>query len=545
MSLITHRSNAFLAFFPLVLLVGLAPSAAQTISDQAKLIASDAADLDLSGSSVSLSGNTAVFGSPSDRATPFGQGAAYVFVSSGSTWTQQAKLVASDAAGEDRLGSSVAISGDTAVVGAPGVNINPLGTGDEGAAYVFVRSGTTWTQQAKLVANDATDGDLLGSSVSIAGDTIVVGARSTLATPNGQGAAYVFVRSGTVWTQQAKLVASDAAGEDHLGSSVSISGDTVIVGAPHVDLNPLGAGGEGAAYVFVRSGTTWTQQAKLVASDAADGDSLGSSASISGDTVVVGAPQANVNPLGFGNEGAGYVFVRSGTTWTQQAKLVASDAADDDSLGSSVSISGGTVAVGAPHANLNPLGLGDEGAGYAFARSGTVWTQSAKLIASDAADDDLLGSSVSLSGSTAILGAPGVDLAPALDNEGAAYAFCVSTASASFRNAGSNPASYTCSAPVLGASWSGTVDLSTSGHSSAYLYAFSTQSSLVQPQGQVLLGNGRIARVGPVAGPLALFSFAVPSSLSLCGFHLTTLALHVGAVSPFALSNAMDLVVGP
>ena len=230
-------------------------------------------------------------------------------------------------------------------------------------------------------------------------------------------------------------------------------------------------------------------------------------------------------------------------TITDQAKLVASDAADDDLLGSSVSISGNTVVVGAPHVDLNPLGMGNEGAGYAFVRSGTIWTQQAKLIASDAADDDLLGSSVSLSGSTAVMGAPGVDLA-VLSDEGAAYAFCVSPAAASFRNAGSNPASYTCNAPVLGGSWSGTVDLSTTGHSSAYLYAFSTQSSFVLPQGQVLLGSGRIARLGPVAGPLALFSFTVPSDLSLCAFHLTTLALHVGTVSPFALSNAMDLVVG-
>src|SRR5262249_16398114 len=150
-----------------------------------------------------------------------------------------------------------------------------------------------------------------------------------------------------------------------------------------------GMGDEGAAYVFVRSGTTWTQQAKLVAGDAADGDSLGSSVSISGDTAAAGAPHVDLNPLGMGDEGAGYALQRSATTWTQHAKLVASDAADSDSLGSSVSVSGDNVMLGAPHANLNPLGMGDEGAGYAFTRSGTVWTQRAKLIASDAADSDL------------------------------------------------------------------------------------------------------------------------------------------------------------
>jgi hypothetical protein len=116
--------------------------------------------------------------------------------------------------------------------------------------------------------------------------------------------------------------------------------------------------------------------------------------------------------------------------------------------------------------------------------------------------------------------------------------------SAAFRNAGSNPASYTCNAPVLGGNWAGTVDLSTTGHSAAYLYAFRAQGSTTLPQGQVLLGSGGIARLGPAAGPLATFSFAVPNSLALCGFHFTTQALHQGTVSRFALSNAMDLVVG-
>jgi len=119
-----------------------------------------------------------------------------------------------------------------------------------------------------------------------------------------------------------------------------------------------------------------------------------------------------------------------------------------------------------------------------------------------------------------------------------------SLASASFRNSGSNPASFTCNAPVLGASWSGTVDLTTTGHSSAYLYAFAAQTTTTLSQGQVLLGSGQLARFGPVAGPLASFSLAVPISTSLCGLHLTTQALHLGTVQPFATSNAMDLVLG-
>src|SRR6266498_3365366 len=198
------------------------------------------------------------------------------------TLSQEAKLTAGDAASGDQFGAAVGISGETAVVGAP-VGDTAAGP-NAGSAYVFVRSGTSWSQQAMLTASDAAVFDLFGRALAVSGDTAVIGAPSddTDAGPNA-GSAYVFVRSGTSWSQQAKLTASDAAASDTFGDAVGISGDTAVVGAQFGDTIA------GSAYVFVRSGTSWSQQAKLTASDAAAFAFFGAAVAISGDTVVVGA----------------------------------------------------------------------------------------------------------------------------------------------------------------------------------------------------------------------------------------------------------------
>jgi len=364
---------------------------------QAKLTASDAAEGDFFGISVSVSGDTAVVGADLDDGT----GSACVFTRSGSTWTQQAKLTASDAAEGDGFGYCVSVSGDTAVVGAD------LDDGT-GSAYVFTRSGSTWTQQAKLIASDAAWYDEFGYSVSVSGDTAVVGAYDFYSPVISSGSAYVFTRSGLTWTQQQKLTASDAEEGDYFYYSVSVSGDTLVVGA-------FGDDGTGSAYVFTRSGSTWTRQAKLTASDAAEGDGFGGSVSVSGDTAVVGA---NGDDDGGDNSGSVYVFTRSGSAWTQQAKLTASDAAAEDYFGGSVSVLGDTAAVGA---SGNDDGGSNSGSAYVFTRSGSTWTQQAKLTASDASEEDYFGRSVSVSGDTATVGAPWND-APETDS-GAAYVF--------------------------------------------------------------------------------------------------------------------------
>jgi hypothetical protein len=349
-------------------------------AQQAELSGSDTAAGDDFGYSVAISGSTAVVGAYTKECCASDMGAAYVFVRSGTNWSQQAKLTASDAAVDDFFGASVAISGSTVVVGAPGKN------SATGAAYVFARSGTAWSQQAELTASDGVANDGFGQAVAISGSTAVIGA-SAENTSTAVGAAYVFVISGGVWTQQAKMTASDAANGDDFGFWAAISGSTLVIGAPGKD------SGAGAAYVFVRSGTVWSQQSKLTASDAATGDGLGQSVAISGSTAIVGAESGN------SNTGAAYVFVRSGTNWSQQAKLTASDAASGEEFGISVAISGSTAIVGAQAKNAYT------GAGYVFSRSGTAWSQQAELTASDGATESSFGESVAISGSTAIVGA--------------------------------------------------------------------------------------------------------------------------------------------
>jgi len=434
-------------------------------SQQAYLKASNSDADDEFGSSVAVSGDTVVVGAPFEDSNALGvngdgsnnnasgSGAVYVFVRSGTTWSQQAYLKASNAAVGDRFGLSVAVSGDTVVVGAPLEDSNATGVnGDEtdnsstnsGAVYVFVRSGTTWSQQAYLKASNTDIDDGLGMSVAVSGDTVVVGAPfedSNAVGINGDGsnnsvadagATYVFTRSGTTWSQQAYLKASNTDPADRFGSSVAGSGDTVAIGAYFEDSNAVGvngdgsnnnAAGSGAVYVFVRSGTTWSQQAYLKASNTDTGDRFGYSVSVSGDTVAAGAPLEDSNATGVNgdetdnsssNSGAVYVFVRSSTTWSQQAYLKAPNTDDFDEFGHSVSASADVIAVGAPVESSNATGVNgdqsdnsslDAGATYVLVRSGTTWSQQVYLKASNSDTDDSLGRVTAVDGDTVVSGA--------------------------------------------------------------------------------------------------------------------------------------------
>ncbi|WP_132000263.1 FG-GAP repeat protein, partial [Dokdonella fugitiva] len=373
---------------------------------QGKLIAGDAQTGDQLGYSVAVSGDTAVVGAPYEDGEGNTAGAAYVFVRSGGSWSQQAKLVAGDPQANDYFGVSVALDGDTAVVGA---HYEDTGGANAGAAYVFVRSGGSWSQQAKLVAGDAQADDWFGWSVALDGDTALVGAPREDDGGSNAGAAYVFVRGGGVWSQQAKLVAGDAQLGDQLGWSVAFDGDTALVGANGED----GAGTDaGAAYVFVRSGASWEQQAKLMAVDAETNDQFGLSVALDGDTALVGAYGESAFA------GAAYVFVRSGGGWSEQAKLVAGDAQSGDQFGWSVALDGDTALVGANGEDERGT---DAGAAYVFVRNGGSWTQQTKLVAGDAQVSDWFGWSVALDGDTVLAGANGED--DGGSNAGAAYVF--------------------------------------------------------------------------------------------------------------------------
>jgi hypothetical protein len=325
---------------------------------------------------------------------------------------QQAYLKAANTETGDQFGFSVAISGDTLVVGANTEDSSATGVnGDQannsvtsaGAAYVFVRNGSEWSQQAYLKASNTESGDQFGTAVAISGDTIVVGAifeASSATGVNGNqddnstffaGAAYVFVRNGSEWSQQAYLKASNTESGDQFGDTVAISGDTIVVGAVFEDSNATGVNGNhddnsasasGAAYVFARSGTTWSQQAYLKASNTGVGDFFGDTAAISGDTIVVGAlgessDGTGVNGIQFNNSlnfsGAAYVFVRNGSEWSQQAYLKASNTDAEDRFGSAVAISGDTIVVGATGEASSATGVNGNQADNSAAQSGAAY----------------------------------------------------------------------------------------------------------------------------------------------------------------------------
>lgn len=400
-------------------------------TQQAVLQASNAQINDHFGCAVAISGDTIVVGAKGERSNAtgvngnqadtslFSAGAAYVFVRSGTTWSQQAYLKASNPGIEDIFGAAVAISGDTIVVGAANERSNASGVNGNdaddsffgaGAAYVFARNGTSWSQQAYLKASNTDRFYTFGNSVAIENDTIVVGAFREWSNATGvngnqadrsaesSGAAYVFVRDGAVWTQQAYLKASNTEEEDRFGASVAISGDTVVIGAYSEASQATGVGGNqadnsasssGAVYVFVRSGATWSQQAYLKASNTGDGDFFGASVAISADAILVGAPLEDSQATGidgdqadnsFDNAGAAYVFTRHSGTWSQQAYVKAShwtegvSAFRGDVFGSSVAISGDLLMVGAPWEGSSTTGINstpdlanwDAGAAYVF-----------------------------------------------------------------------------------------------------------------------------------------------------------------------------------
>ena len=485
------------------------PITIDPLAQQAYLKASNTEADDFFGVSVAISGDTIVVGAQGEGSnatgvnaalsgasgtqadnSASGAGAVYVFTRSAGVWTQQAYLKASNTREGHNFGRSVAISGDTIVVGASRESSNATGVNAavsggsgtqednsasvSGAAYVFTRSGGVWSQQAYLKASNTQEGDFFGQRVSISEDTIVVGAAGEDSNATGinaamdggsgtqsnnsfaqSGAAYVFTRIDGVWSQQAYLKASNTGEGDWFGDSVTISGDTIVVGADGEDSNATGvnaavSGGSGsqvdnsvadsgAAYVFTRTAGVWSQQAYLKASNTGADDWFGGYAAISGDTIVVGAYGESSNATGVnaavnggsGSQadnsvvasGAAYVFTRSAGVWTQQAYLKASNTEADDWFGDSVTISGDTIVVGADGEDSNATGVdaslsgglgsqldnsvADSGAAYVFTRSAGVWTQQTYLKASIVGVGDGFGYPVAISGDRIVVGAMG------------------------------------------------------------------------------------------------------------------------------------------
>ena len=304
---------------------GAKVEASPLITEAQKVVDADASTYDNFGWSVSASGDYALIGSPQDdNNAQQNVGSAYIFKRS-TSWTQQLQLTAGDQ--YDNFGMSVSLDGDYALVGAHRAY-------PSGAAYVFYRNGANWPQQQKLIAADSSKVSYFGRDVALSGDYALISDYYAGEFGDQRGAAYIFKRSGSSWTQQQKLTASDGADGDKFGTRVSLFGDYALIGADEADSN------RGAAYIFKRSGSFWTQQQKLIASDRASGDFFGSSVSITEDYAAIGSPNDATR------KGAVYIFARSGSTWTQRQKLVASDAATYKYFGDVVSLSTDLLVIG-------------------------------------------------------------------------------------------------------------------------------------------------------------------------------------------------------
>jgi hypothetical protein len=392
-----------------------------------KLVPTDPADNSSFGLSVAVNGAYALVGAPGVDGNGTNSGAAYLFLQSQGGldgWGQIKKLVASDADAEDVFGVSVAISGDYALVGAEGEG----GSGSKrGAAYLFYRNqggADNWGEIKKIVASDAANDDILGYSVAIDGDYLVVGADHEDGAGTNRGAAYLFYRnqgSADNWGQLFKLTADDAVDNNQFGFRVDIKGDFVVVGSPY----SAGAGtGRGAAYLFYRNqggADNWGQFRKILPTDPANDVWFGSALSIDGDLLAVGTAWEDG---GGTNRGAAYLFARNqggADNWGQLKKLAASDAHNDDFFGFDVKVDGDFVLSGALYSG----GGGTErGQVYLFSKNegGTDnWGEAQILRASDGANKDWFGSSIALDGFYLLAGATLEDGAGT--NRGAVYVF--------------------------------------------------------------------------------------------------------------------------
>ncbi len=318
---------------------------------QVELLGDDTAIGDRYGWAVAINGDTIIVGSREDDDNGGNSGSAYVFVFDGREWSQQQKLLADDGMKPDLFGFSVEINGDTAAIGA--VNVDS----QRGAVYIFTRTGSVWTQQQKLMASDGTPFDRFGTSIALEGDRIAIGSIGDDDLGSNSGSVYIFQRQDGRWSQIAKLLANDGATSDNFGKSLALQGDTLVVGVPgDDDLGPT----SGSAYVFTGSGEFWRQTQKLVASDGTDNAQFGESVSISGDRLVVGAWNDDGPASG---TGSAYFFRRDMGRWIEQAKLIASDAAQSDNLGGSLAIVGDTVVIGAQNDDDNG---NNSGSAYVF-----------------------------------------------------------------------------------------------------------------------------------------------------------------------------------
>jgi len=375
------------------------------VFEEQELAASDPQRLDFFGTGIAIQGDVLAIGASGVDTSFENTGAVYVFQWNGTLWTQIQKLTAAAGDRYDLLGESIDIDGAAIVAGARRDSTEEPSI--PGSAYVFRFDGSMWTEESRLTASDGELQDGFAESVGISGDTIVIGAIDDQDNGFSAGSAYVFGRSEGSWVEVTKLLATDGGEFDYFGADVCIEGSTIAIGAP----------GACAVYVFELEGNNWVERARLVASDAQITDQFGASVAMCDDRMVVGAYQ---DDDGGSSSGSAYVFRRVGGIWTEEAKLVASDADAGDRFGNTVSIAQSTIAIGATFDD--DLGM-SSGSAYVFEMVGGAWIETAKLLASNGEAGDWLGADeqVAVDQGRIVAGASRSDNSGAFS--GAAYAF--------------------------------------------------------------------------------------------------------------------------
>ncbi|MDD2666778.1 MAG: hypothetical protein PHD13_07205 [Methanocellales archaeon] len=410
------RISRMLIVFLIVAISSIVPqSASAKPNSEIQLDPGDLIENSRLGRSIAIDGNLVVVGAPeASEEEAFGVGAAYIFKRHGNAYVLEAKLIAPDPTLGSEFGRAVAVEGNTIVVGARFATSGDVERA--GAAYIFRYMGGSWIFDQKLTASDVSAEDNFGRAVALHGDLLVVTARKEEVSEEDEGAAYVFRRTGASWTEEAKLTASDGTIGARFGQSVAIVGNNLIaVGARDAD-SPT-AKACGAVYIFQRIADEWVETAKLTASDGAKGDQFAFNLATHGNVIVVGSRRSD--PQGLKDAGAVYIFSKTKSGWTETAKLMASDAKGGDEFGHSVAMDGNFIAVGARRADIdtNP----DQGAVYLFRRADNQWVETTKLLASNGGAGDEFGHSLSAHGNAIAVGAQFADV-PTCD-EGAAYVF--------------------------------------------------------------------------------------------------------------------------
>ena len=420
-----------LGFFLLAGILLLGAGAARALFDSGIfLTADDPMEKAQFGRSVAVDGNTAVVGAPEgdNETDPFAPGAAYVFKRVGKTYVQEARLEAPDPELGAEFGRAVAIKGNVIVVGARFASSGAVARA--GAAYVFRKIGWKWVYEQKLTSADSSPEDNFGRAVALEDNLLVVTARKEDASSPDVGAAYVFHRKGRTWKQEAKLTSSDPNPAALFGQSAAVQGNLIVIGAR--DADTPAAKGAGALYLFAWVPwipSKWVEFDKLYASDGKSGDQFAFNITVYGNIIASGARRADLTDPDRKDSGAVYLFGLYGWEWKEIQKLTASDARAGDEFGHSVAMSDNIIAVGARRADID--GNTDQGAVYIFRRLDdhghfgkhkiAEWEEEAKITAFNGAAGDEFGHSLAADDHTIVVGATGVDFMEA--DQGAGYVY--------------------------------------------------------------------------------------------------------------------------